>query len=161
MSPGEQRRPARSGLREWRGAFDPSRPIHIRIFIRLFGASFLASATWIALRFDWWWLLPVAALGAWNKESFLFFMPTLYPFLRQRASSRLLATVTVATLTVVCGLVYLHMRTRFAHNPGSTAIMQWKDHFLTLFNPFAFSARLMRFMVSGWCGSLRSSPRFF
>ena len=99
--------------------------------------AFVAAAAWIALRFDWWWLLPVAALGAWNKESFLFFMPTLYPFLRQRASSRLMATVAVATLTVVCGLVYLHMRVRFAHNPGSTVILQWKDHILTLFSPFA------------------------
>jgi hypothetical protein len=98
--------------------------------------AFLAAATWIALRFDWWWLLPVAALGAWNKESFLFFMPMLYPFLRQRASSRLMAASAVVTLTLVCGLVYLHMRMHFAQNPGSTVIVQWKEHFIGLFNPF-------------------------
>ncbi len=97
--------------------------------------AFLALAVNIALRFKWLWLLPLAALGAWNKGSFLFFIPTLYPFLRRRAS-RPKATAIIVTLTFLCGLVYLGMRARFAQNPGGTVIVQWKDHFSTLFNPF-------------------------
>ena len=35
--------------------------------------AFLALAVWAALKFDWGWIVPVAALATWNKESFLFF----------------------------------------------------------------------------------------
>jgi hypothetical protein len=94
--------------------------------------AFLAAAVWFALRLDWWWLLPLAALAAWNKESFFFFMPTLYPLLRRRISRRT-ASVAVALLTFVCGLVYLYMRTRFANNAGEAVIPQFLDHFRTHF----------------------------
>ena len=94
--------------------------------------AFLATAVWFALRLDWWWLLPLAALAAWNKESFFFFMPTLYPLLRRRISRRM-AGVAVTLLTFVCGLVYLYMRTRFANNAGDSVIPQFIDHFRTHF----------------------------
>jgi hypothetical protein len=48
--------------------------------------AFCALAVYVALKLDWWWAIPVAALGEWNKESFLLFIPPLYPFLRQRYS---------------------------------------------------------------------------
>jgi len=80
--------------------------------------AFIVMASWIALRFDWWWLLPIAVLGAWNKESFFFFVPLLFPFLRHRASTRN-ASAAVGTLMFVCGLVYLYSRARFAQNAGT------------------------------------------
>jgi hypothetical protein len=48
--------------------------------------AFLALAVWMALNFDWWWIAPVAALATWNKESFVLFIPALYPLLRQHSS---------------------------------------------------------------------------
>ncbi|WP_058188945.1 hypothetical protein [Terracidiphilus gabretensis] len=48
--------------------------------------AMLALAAWMALRFKWWWLLPIPVLATWNKESFLLFIPTLSPFFRQRSS---------------------------------------------------------------------------
>jgi hypothetical protein len=39
--------------------------------------AFLALAVWMALNFDWWWMIPVVALATWNKESFLAFIPAL------------------------------------------------------------------------------------
>jgi len=80
--------------------------------------AFLAAASWVALQFDWRWLLPIAVLGAWNKESFFFFMPALYPFLRVRLSARK-AALAVGALTAACGLVYLYVRAMFAHNAGT------------------------------------------
>ena len=48
--------------------------------------AFFALAAWAALKFDWWTIIPLAALGTWNKETFLLFIPALYPFIRQRSS---------------------------------------------------------------------------
>ncbi len=95
--------------------------------------ALVALAVWAALCFDWWWLLPIAALGAWNKESFLFVIPSLYPFLRQRAS-RKTALIAVAVLCLVCGLIYLDARARFPYNPNTSAWIQWRQHVFPLFD---------------------------
>jgi len=81
--------------------------------------AFFALAVWVALRFDWWWLIPISILGAWNKESFLLFIPSLYPILRQRGSRRE-ALVGVGVLCCLCAVIYYCLRVRFAHNPGAT-----------------------------------------
>ncbi len=96
--------------------------------------AFLALAVWTALKFNWWWTIPVAALGAWNKESFLLIIPTLYPFLRRR-SSRLAAFVGVAALCSVCAAVYFPIRLRFAHNPGADLYMGWQSQLQSLSYP--------------------------
>ncbi len=88
--------------------------------------AFMAVALWFAIRLDWWWLIPVAALAAWNKESFLFFVLTLYPFLRLR-SSRIGALLQIAALASVCLAVYWQGHLRFAHNPGGTIEIHWRD----------------------------------
>jgi hypothetical protein len=88
--------------------------------------AFLALVVWMALKFDWWWAAPVVALGAWNKESFLLIIPTLYPIVRQR-TSRLSAVVGTAALCSICTAIYYSQRLRFATNPGSTAVLQWRE----------------------------------
>jgi hypothetical protein len=85
--------------------------------------AFMALALWITARFGWWWVIPIAALGAWNKESFLFFIPMLYPFMRRR-SSRASALAGVGVLCLICGVVYLLIKMHFAHNPGVTVYFQ-------------------------------------
>lgn len=96
---------------------------------------FMAAAFWIALKFDWWWLIPVAALGAWNKESFLLFMFTLYPLLRRR-HSRVVSLLAVCVLVTVCAAVYLPIRLHFAHNPGGTVEFHLKDQIDFYLHPF-------------------------
>jgi hypothetical protein len=88
--------------------------------------AFLALAVWVALRFPWWSILPIAALGAWNKESFVLVIPTLYPFIRRRCS-RPVACLGVAVLCLVCVAVYYPIRLRFAHNPGGALELHWRD----------------------------------
>jgi hypothetical protein len=94
--------------------------------------ALLALTVWIALRFDWWWIIPVVALGTWNKESFILAIPTLYPIIRQR-SSRLSSLLGTGILGLVCLAVYYPLRLQFAHNPGGTTenhLAQQRDFFL-------------------------------
>jgi hypothetical protein len=101
--------------------------------------AFLALAVWLALKFDWWWIVPVAALATWNKESFLLFIPTLYPIFRQR-SSRLGSLIGVGVLCLVSLAFYYPLRLAFAHNPGSTVIFSWPDELQLLRHPKALIA---------------------
>jgi hypothetical protein len=96
---------------------------------------FMAAAFWIALKLDWWWVIPVAALGTWNKESFLLFMFTLYPLFRLR-HSRLNSLIGVGALVAVCAAVYLPIRQAFAHNAGGTVELHWKDQITFFLHPF-------------------------
>ncbi len=96
---------------------------------------FMAAAFWIALKLDWWWVIPVAALGTWNKESFLLFMFTLYPLFRRR-HSRLNSLMAVGVLVAVCAVVYLPIRHAFAHNAGGTVELHWKDQLGFFLHPF-------------------------
>jgi hypothetical protein len=103
----------------------------------------MATAAWIALRFDWWWIIPVAALGTWNKESFLLFMFTLYPLLRRRYS-RVTSVAAVATLAAICAAVYLPIRLHFAHNPGGTVEWHLKDQVHFYLHPFTMDTWIDR-----------------
>jgi hypothetical protein len=84
--------------------------------------AFFALAVCAALKLKWWWLIPLVALGTWNKESFLLFVPTLYPFFRQR-TSQLNAAIGTGALCLVCTAVYYPIHLRFAHNPGGTVLV--------------------------------------
>ena len=96
--------------------------------------AFIALAVWIALKFDWWWVIPIAALGAWNKESFLFVIPTLYPIFRRR-TSRSGALLGVGVLCLVTAAVYLPMRMHFAHNSGSNVEFRLADQLQFFLHP--------------------------
>jgi len=98
----------------------------VRLLLRLSGTRIPCLAVWVALRFRWWWVIPIAALGAWNKESFLFFLPALFPFFRQR-SSRLGAWLAISVLGLMCLAVYYPIHLRFAHNPGGALEVHWRD----------------------------------
>jgi hypothetical protein len=96
--------------------------------------AFIALAFWVALKFDWWWVIPIAALATWNKESFVLVIPTLYPIFRQR-TSRFGALLGVSVLCLICTAVYFIIRMRFAHNPGSTVELRLADQLQFFLNP--------------------------
>lgn len=96
--------------------------------------AFFALVFWMALKFDWWWIIPIAALATWNKESFLFFIPTLYPLLRRR-NSRASALVGIAVIGFAGALVELWIRLRFQHNPGATVQFHLMEHVHYLWHP--------------------------
>lgn len=96
---------------------------------------FMVVAAWMALKLDWWWIIPIAALGAWNKESFLLFIFTLYPLFRRRRS-RLISLLGVSVLVAVCAAVYIPIRIHFAHNPGGSVEWHLKDQINFFLHPF-------------------------
>ncbi|MGA2168126.1 MAG: hypothetical protein ABSG62_07925 [Terracidiphilus sp.] len=96
--------------------------------------AFFALAVWMALKFDWGWMVPVVALAAWNKESFLLFIPSLYPLLRRR-SSRLSALAGTTVLGLTCAAVYGLLCLRFQHNPGGTAELHLSDQIDYMLHP--------------------------
>jgi hypothetical protein len=99
--------------------------------------ALMALAAWVALKFNWWWVIPVAALGTWNKESFLLFILTLYPILRLRIS-RLHALFGTSFLCLVCLTVYYPIRLRFAHNPGAPLESHWLKQAMYFLHPHLF-----------------------
>ena len=86
--------------------------------------AFFALAIWAALRGRWWWLVAIAALGTWNKETFLLFLVTLYPLMRRKASRR--ATILgIGALCAVSLAVLAPIYLRFAQNPGGGMEAWW------------------------------------
>lgn len=98
--------------------------------------AFFALAVWVTAKYKWYWAIPIAALGAWNKESFFFIIPTLYPFMRRR-NSRTAALVGITFLLLICGLIYIFLRIRYQHNPGSTVLFKLVDHIRYFLQPRA------------------------
>jgi hypothetical protein len=66
------------------------------------------------------WLVVVAALATFNKETFFFLLPALYPLLRVRLA-RLPAWITTASAIVASTAVNLAVKAHFAANPGDLA----------------------------------------
>lgn len=96
--------------------------------------ALMAFTVFLVLRFDWWWAIPVVALGAWNKESFLLFLFTLYPLLRRKYSTGK-TCIALASLCAACTLVYLFLRAKYAHNPGGTVETWWLEQVKYLLHP--------------------------
>jgi hypothetical protein len=99
--------------------------------------AFLALAVWMALKFDWWWMLPLVAVATWNKESFLLIIPTLFPILRQK-NSRVSALIGTGALALASAGVYFNLRLRFQGNPGGTVLHEWRDQLRFLAHPLNF-----------------------
>lgn len=87
--------------------------------------AFFALAAWVALRFEWWWIAPIAASGTWNKETFVLIVLTLYPILRRKYSVRMAAFATVV-LMGVCAAVYFPIHLHFARNPAGEPATWWR-----------------------------------
>ena len=97
--------------------------------------AFFALAVLFAVKLDWWWLVPLTALGEWNKETFVLFVLTLYPLLRRRLS-RERTIMAIGTLCLVCVAVYTPIRLHFAHNPGGGG-GGWHDQLRSFLHPAA------------------------
>jgi hypothetical protein len=81
-------------------------------------------------------MIPVAALGEFNKESYMLMVVALYPLMRER-SSRRGAMVGVGVLFVVCLAVYYPMRVHFAQNAGGNMEVQWREQLSYFLHPLA------------------------
>lgn len=79
----------------------------------------------LALKGRWLWLIPLSAVATINKESYLFFLPVLYPLLRQRfLRNQVVFRLGVIAVPSVLVNLYVHWAYRF--NPGGNV----EEHFL-------------------------------
>ena len=109
-------------------------------FYDFFELAFLLLAAWVALRASWLWLLPVVALATWNKESFLLFLPALYPFLRTRFS-RMQTWLALGFSSAIAVAVNCALRLQFRSNGGGAVEFHLWDQLTglkKLFDPRSF-----------------------
>jgi hypothetical protein len=103
--------------------------------------AFCAVTAWMAIRCGWWWMVPVAAVATWNKETFPLFVLMLYPLMRVR-HSRIAALTGTGVTVAACAGVDALLWARYGHNPsaGQNTLdrLSAHVHFLTHFfsSPF-------------------------
>jgi len=96
--------------------------------------AFFALAVYFAMKAPWWALFPITFLGTWNKESFLLFLPTLYPFLRARYGMKN-SLFLCGLMSVLAGTIYLHIRAQYAMNGGGMVEFHLYDQMQYALNP--------------------------
>ncbi len=95
-----------------------------------------------ARRGSWPAMLLIAAIGAWNKESVLFFTLTAWPLLREERSRRF-ATLSIGAAATVAGIVYAWQRVRFAGRGGSATEFH-------LWDQWRFFTRPVDWLLPDW-----------
>ncbi|MFM0053910.1 hypothetical protein [Caballeronia grimmiae] len=101
---------------------------------------FMALAVWMAITGRPLWLLAVTVVATFNKESFLFFTLTLYPFLRTSFSPPKALTLQ-ACMLAFAGSVNMLIKLRYADNTGG--IVEY--HLLDNLPFFAHAKSYLRF----------------
>ena len=88
---------------------------------------FMSLAFLIATRGRVLLLVTLALAATSNKETFFFYLPTLYPLLRQRLSPKAALTTTILAI-LAAGIINVLLKTALFDSPGAVAET---DHFLT------------------------------
>ena len=78
---------------------------------------FMALGVWLAARSKVLWLIVLTTLATLNKESFLFFTLTLFPFIRMKLSMKS-SIIIEGVLLAVAATVNAFVKLKYAHNPG-------------------------------------------
>ena len=78
-------------------------------------------------------LLIMTPFAEWNKESFLFFVATLFPLFNQKFGLKKSAAIILGTI-FVAGLSYLYVRQIFVNNPGDMADGRFFEHLENIFD---------------------------
>lgn len=98
---------------------------------------FLFTATLLAYRGKWHWLLLLTPFAEANKEAFFFFLPALFPLLRHHHGTKKAAVITLFSM-FCAGMVYLYARQLYAGNPGGMVEWHPYDHLMLMFKPLAY-----------------------
>jgi len=100
---------------------------------------FMALAMLLAIRGRILPLVIVVVLATLNKESFLFFVLTLYPFLRNRFSLRNTVLIEVLLLAIAV-IINVAFKLHYADNIGVPVQSQLVEHVLWLLKPSSYFA---------------------
>ena len=88
---------------------------------------FFSTAALLAYRGNFWALILIAPIAEYNKESFLFFLATLFPLLAAKIGNKK-AFFSTATAIILSGCVYLYLKSLYVENPGGAVEMHLPDH---------------------------------
>jgi hypothetical protein len=99
--------------------------------------GFMAAGVLLAKRGRYILLILLSAIATYNKESFLFFAITLFPFLRERYSLRPSAAI-VFGMVIAAGLVNFLVKAHFAGNGGGVVEVQFFDNIRALIRPSTY-----------------------
>jgi hypothetical protein len=104
-------------------------------FVYDFSEIFFLFAALCCARPGWRWLLvPIAAVAAFNKESYLFFILALTPLYVRTLRDRT-GLLIVGAAALVSGAVYLIEKLRYAGNGGGSVMFQLSDNLAFYANP--------------------------
>ncbi|GBG14006.1 TonB-dependent receptor [Novimethylophilus kurashikiensis] len=98
---------------------------------------FMPLAVILAMRGNLWLLALLVGVATFNKESFLLFVITLYPFLRARLNVKR-AIALEAGLLAIAVVVNVLVKYQFSSNPGEFAQFQLLDHLRWLMRPTSY-----------------------
>lgn len=98
-----------------------------------FEILFMFMAVKFALHKNIFALLILAPVATLNKESFFFFLATLYPLTRKNFDMKKSALITLSSI-FFAGLAYLYVRQLFIGSPGNMADGRLIEHFESLFD---------------------------
>lgn len=98
---------------------------------------FMALVIWLAARGRVYWLFAVVAFATINKESFLFFVITLFPFLRTRFSLNRTIAIEGALLGVAA-VVNAAIKFKYAHNNGGMVEIWLMDNLRFFARPSSY-----------------------
>lgn len=99
----------------------------------IFEFFFMFMAAHFALHGKWIGLLLLAPFAEANKESFLFFLITLFPLASIHFSLKKATSVTLGTV-FMAGITYLYIRQLYVANPGDMADWRIRDHLENMLN---------------------------
>jgi len=103
-------------------------------FYDMIEVFFFAAAFYISVRNNRWWLILLTVPASLNKESFLFFLITLAPFvIHNRRDWR--GVIILCNSIVISGLVYLLNKARFAQNAGGSVDFHLFENLKFYINP--------------------------
>ena len=88
---------------------------------------FFTLAVFFALRGNWLALIIISPFAEYNKESFLFFVMTLFPLLAVKLGNKK-AAVTIIFSAFISGCVYLYVSNFYAGNAGGSTEIHLMDH---------------------------------
>lgn len=107
---------------------------HVYDFSEIF---FMSLAVLLTLRKRYFYLLPVAAIATFNKETFLLFILTLYPFLREDGSKIRAHTFFILQLGIAL-FVNVWIKTLFLNNQGGTVEFHVMENLKNYLNPISY-----------------------
>ena len=93
---------------------------------------FFLLATFLAIKGYWLGIILIAPIAEYNKESFLFFLVALFPFLEKKFGKIKIATILTFAI-FFSGIVYLYVFDLYFENPGGSTAFQLLRHFIFIF----------------------------